>query len=41
MRTDLTKPLAVLSGVAERLAGSADPVPLRELVPGHWARVEE
>jgi peptide/nickel transport system ATP-binding protein len=49
MRTDLTKPLTVLSGpadghadgVAEGPVEAADPVPLRELVPGHWARVAE
>jgi peptide/nickel transport system ATP-binding protein len=49
MRTDLTKPLAVLSGPADGHGGgvaegpfdAADPVPLRELAPGHWARVEK
>jgi peptide/nickel transport system ATP-binding protein len=41
MRTDLRKPLAVLSGQAEGQIGLADPVPLRELAPGHWARVEK
>jgi peptide/nickel transport system ATP-binding protein len=41
MRTDLTRPLAMLSGPADGLVGSVDPVPLRELAPGHWARVEE
>jgi peptide/nickel transport system ATP-binding protein len=46
MRTDLNKPLAVLSGAAngrtdEDGDGAAGPVPLRELAPGHWARVQK
>jgi peptide/nickel transport system ATP-binding protein len=45
MRTDLEKPLAVLAGSRDAAAldpqAPADPaqVPLRELAPGHWARV--
>jgi peptide/nickel transport system ATP-binding protein len=42
MKTDLNQPLAVLAGPEDSAPPSpADPalIPLRELVPGHWARV--
>lgn len=41
MTTDLARPLATIGGRAEGADGKpGERLPLRELAPGHWARVE-